>query len=310
MTVRLHDEARRKVFEEAHDLETARVSVAKLTEAACRAIYVEVEARLARDESNASVPAEPSTPSDPITQTPQTAPAEHSVDKPPENASPSTALSFAEAKRLAEEAWERDYLSRLMARAKGCVTDAARLADVDRSNFRRMLQRNGLRSRREKVAPKPMRFEPTPTHTDKIVKILDEHPHGLRTCEIADKIEQAINFAFGILKSLERQGRVERHGTRYSTLWTLPGVQPIARIETIPAAAVAVLSKTVGPMDAKCLREEMCTLLRDVGKPPSTSALKRGISRLISNGTLASHGANERGALLILAPKGDTSDLN
>jgi hypothetical protein len=47
VTARLSDEARRVVFAEAEDLEAARVSVAKLTEGACRILYVEIEARLA-----------------------------------------------------------------------------------------------------------------------------------------------------------------------------------------------------------------------------------------------------------------------
>ena len=62
-------------------------------------------------------------------------------------------------------------------------------------------------------------------------------------------------------------------------------------------------------MDTQRLRKEMSALLRDVGRPPSASALKRGINRLISDGTLVQHGADERGILLILAPKGD-SNLN
>ena len=56
-----------------------------------------------------------------------------------------TELSLVEAKRSAAKAFERDYLARLMEQAKGSVKGAARLAGVDRTNFRRLLQRSGLR---------------------------------------------------------------------------------------------------------------------------------------------------------------------
>ena len=68
-----------------------------------------------------------------------------------------TQIPLTEAKRLAAAAFERNYLARAMASAGNSVTDAARLAGVDRSNFRRLLQRHGLaevpqRSRRRKKA--------------------------------------------------------------------------------------------------------------------------------------------------------------
>ena len=148
------------------------------------------------------------------------------------------------------------------------------------------------------------------TYTDRILEILDEDGQGLRTCEIAGKIGQAINFAFGILKSLERQGRVVRHGSRYNTLWTLPGAQPVPRIETIPAAAVAVLSGETRPMDGRRLHEEIRRLLQGVSKPPSEASLRRGISRLISAGTLAHQGANEHGAMYVLVQGGEAPELN
>jgi hypothetical protein len=300
MTARLHDEARRILFAEAEDLDAARAAAAKLTDAARRLFYVELEGHLAQTPSSTLV-------------------AEHdaaSISPPaesltPANEEPSAELPYIEAKRAAEAAFEVAYLSRLMEIANGKVTDAARLADVDRTNFRRLLQRNGLRPRKAPGSVKPTNVEPAAKYTDRITKILDENPQGLRTCEIAEKIAQAINFAFGILKSLERQGRVERHGSRNNTLWTLPGVQPVPRVETIPAATVAVLAKTAEPMDARRLRDEVSALLRNVSKPPSKAALKRGISRLISTGVLAYCGANEHGAMYVLARRGDDmTDLN
>lgn len=55
-----------------------------------------------------------------------------------------TRLPLTEAKRLAAAAYERSYLARAMESARGSITDAALLAGVDRSNFRRLLQRHGL----------------------------------------------------------------------------------------------------------------------------------------------------------------------
>lgn len=55
-----------------------------------------------------------------------------------------TSMPLTEAKRLAAAAFERDYLVHVVASANGSVLDAARLARIDRSNFRRLLQRHGL----------------------------------------------------------------------------------------------------------------------------------------------------------------------
>lgn len=55
------------------------------------------------------------------------------------------ALPLVEAKRRVAAAFERNYLVRVMERAKGSVSEAARLTGLDRTNFRRLLQRHGLR---------------------------------------------------------------------------------------------------------------------------------------------------------------------
>jgi transcriptional regulator with GAF, ATPase, and Fis domain len=54
-------------------------------------------------------------------------------------------MSLTEAKRLAASAFERRYLVQVMARANGSVSEGARLAGLDRTNFRRLLQRHDLR---------------------------------------------------------------------------------------------------------------------------------------------------------------------
>ena len=52
---------------------------------------------------------------------------------------------LTEAKRQSATEFERCYLVNLMQRA-GSVSEAARLAGLDRTNFRRLLSRHGLRS--------------------------------------------------------------------------------------------------------------------------------------------------------------------
>jgi len=54
------------------------------------------------------------------------------------------AVGLTEAKRRASGAFEKRYLTRVMERSKGSVSEAARLAGLDRTNFRRLLQRHGI----------------------------------------------------------------------------------------------------------------------------------------------------------------------
>ena len=64
-----------------------------------------------------------------------------------------TLMPLTAAKRLAATAFERNYLVHAMESAQGSVADAARLAGVDRSNFRRLLQRHAL----VRMPPRPKR---------------------------------------------------------------------------------------------------------------------------------------------------------
>ena len=54
------------------------------------------------------------------------------------------AMPLFEAKRLAAADFERRYLVRVMERV-GSVSEGARVTGLDRTNFRRLLQRHGLR---------------------------------------------------------------------------------------------------------------------------------------------------------------------
>ena len=53
-------------------------------------------------------------------------------------------LRFTEAKSLAVRAFERRYLSTVLERAGGNITQAALAAGMDRSNFRRLLKEHGM----------------------------------------------------------------------------------------------------------------------------------------------------------------------
>lgn len=53
-------------------------------------------------------------------------------------------LPLTEAKRRASLAFENRYLLRMMKLAKGSVSEGARLAGLDRTNFRRLLHRHGI----------------------------------------------------------------------------------------------------------------------------------------------------------------------
>lgn len=55
------------------------------------------------------------------------------------------AMPLADAKHLVAAEFERRYLIRVMERAQGSVSEGARLTGLDRTNFRRLLQRHGLR---------------------------------------------------------------------------------------------------------------------------------------------------------------------
>jgi DNA-binding NtrC family response regulator len=53
-------------------------------------------------------------------------------------------VPLTEAKRRNSAAFEKRYLTRAMEKSKGSVSEAARLSGLDRTNFRRLLQRHGI----------------------------------------------------------------------------------------------------------------------------------------------------------------------
>jgi hypothetical protein len=271
-------------------LAAARAAVEKLSDDQCEVLYVEIEQRLA-----VAVRGTPSV-AEPVEE--QTALA----TEPSEKTATETDLPIAVVKRRAAEDIERDYLADLMKQANGSVTVAARLADEDRTNFRRRLQRAGLRARGQ--------MKPGPKYTDQILKILDEHKIGLRTYEIAERTGQTVPNAFRILKLLEKQERAVRHGKRTSTLWTLPGDVPEQRIETIQAVIVDVLSKGAVPMDRCVLEIQVDRFLREKGRKLKSSTLMSEIGRLVEKGIVAFHGANEHGPMFALTVPEGEPDVN
>jgi len=56
-----------------------------------------------------------------------------------------TTVPLTEAKRRSSAEFERCYLSSVMERAGGSVSEGARVAGLDRTNFRRLLHRYGIR---------------------------------------------------------------------------------------------------------------------------------------------------------------------
>ncbi|HET7502732.1 MAG TPA: sigma-54 dependent transcriptional regulator [Kofleriaceae bacterium] len=55
-------------------------------------------------------------------------------------------LPLGEAKRQMNATWERSYLLKVLERAHGSVSEAARIAGIDRTNLRRLLKRHAIRS--------------------------------------------------------------------------------------------------------------------------------------------------------------------
>jgi DNA-binding NtrC family response regulator len=66
----------------------------------------------------------------------------------PETASsdPTHLLPLSEAKRQVNATFERSYLMKVLERARGSVSEAARLAGIDRTNLRRLLKRYEIQS--------------------------------------------------------------------------------------------------------------------------------------------------------------------
>ena len=72
-------------------------------------------------------------------------------DEPPAlapDAGDEAAVPLTEGKKRAAAEFERKYLVRLLEQASGSISAAARLAGIDRTNLRRLLQRHGIDSKR------------------------------------------------------------------------------------------------------------------------------------------------------------------
>jgi DNA-binding NtrC family response regulator len=86
----------------------------------------------------------------PFSRKQSSSPEPQLVSAPPSSDSPAAQLSdlpYREAKDRAVHAFETSYFASLMQRSGGNVSEAARQAGLDRSNFRRAAKRAGLRMR-------------------------------------------------------------------------------------------------------------------------------------------------------------------
>jgi repressor of nif and glnA expression len=95
-----------------------------------------------------------------------------------------------------------------------------------------------------------------------------------------------------------------------SALWTLPGVEPVPRVESIPAIVVDVLTKDRLPMDQRLLARRVESVLRARGRKLNEATLRQEITRLIEKGVVEFHGANEHGPMFALTVREGESDLN
>jgi DNA-binding NtrC family response regulator len=55
-------------------------------------------------------------------------------------------MPLSQAKRQVNATFERGYLMKVLERARGSVSEAARLAGIDRTNLRRLLKRYEIQS--------------------------------------------------------------------------------------------------------------------------------------------------------------------
>lgn len=292
------EKARQFALLKAELLAAAIAAVDKLTDDQCEVIYLKIEERLASAAGTVTAPtasiaaptietptAEPAEPAEPAIETPTDVPIEV-------------------AKRRATEDVERDHLTRIMEQSNGTISDAARIAGVDRTNFRRRLQRAGLRE--------PGNKRPAQKHTDRILKLLDADRTGLRASEIAKRIRLALPNVWSLLKYLERKKRIQRHGAHHNTTWALPGIDVAARVDSIPAMIVDVLSNESLPMGQRFIARQVESRLHRKGRKLNEATLRHDLLRLLEKGVIAFHGANEHGALyaLTVPVSEEGSDLN
>lgn len=286
------EKARQFALLKAELLAAAIAAVDKLTDDQCEVIYLKIEERLASAACTVTAPT--ALIAAPTIETPTAAPT---IETP-------TDVPIEVAKRRAAEDIERDHLTRIMEQSNGTISDAARIAGVDRTNFRRRLQRAGLRE--------PGNKRPAQKHTDRILKLLDADRTGLLASEIAKRIRLALPNVFSLLKYLERKGRVQRHGAHHNTTWALPGVDVAARVDSIPAMIVDVLSNENLPMGQRFIARQVESRLHRKGRKLNEATLRHDLLRLLEKGVIAFHGANEHGAMYALtAPVSEEgSDLN
>ena len=142
-----------------------------------------------------------------------------------------------------------------------------------------------------------------PSFAERAERFIVEREHGVRTFEVAKAIGQSVP-TWRTLKLLERQHRVECRGRRYKALWVPPGIAPEARIEALDAAFLHILAETPIPLGRQALYDAALRLVSlTTGKTPLQDSAKLALGKLIEKGVVVNAGANEYGALYVLASK-------
>jgi hypothetical protein len=172
--------------------------------------------------------------------------------------------------------------------------------------------RSCKKAKKNKTANAPVPNKHTtkyPSYAYLAEKFIRENPYGVRTMEVSRAIGQSIPGTFKTLELLKEQGRVERHGKRYNTLWTLPGMTPEPRVETIDAAIIKVLRDAKGkPIDGLYLVQTVTKIVNEAQKKkPRADSITTALYKLIAKNIIAKNGANEHGPMYVAVeqPKGE-----
>jgi len=124
---------------------------------------------------------------------------------------------------------------------------------------------------------------------------------------VARAVQLTVQAANRTLIHLETQRRVQRHGIRFKTLWTLPGATPTRRIDTIDAAIMQVLEDARGALvDGGVLRDAVITMLEEtLEKKPGAASIATALYKLVIKKEIVKDAANENGPMYRIATQSE-----